>query len=823
MSARDIIFSTMSGPSETGWLSLLNKTSTNIVGKSIAVDSLGNIYVALYNPSVLIKYNKDGISQWQQTLTAVNTFTACEIALDSSNNIYLVCTTSSNPSKAVLVKYDSTGTLQWQRYISGVSNTLGYSVTIDINGYIIISGQTTAGSTNGAFIAKYNSSGNLSWNKSISYSTGTTTISNIVIKAYSNTIFLVATINTDYYYIARFDANGGILWQTAKGAFSAAAKPKDLVLDSVGNLYTIGEYGTATHIILKYNNSGVLQWQKQIPTYGNYIKSITCDAQDNLYVITSATTAATYLVYKLNNAGANSSTLQVDIPSITDTAADIAVNNTYIYILGTSSISPNSKVLLAKIPKAGTSTGSYAVGTSTVNYTTASTVTLATTTAPDISFTAIVPKTGNIAFIKPTTASAYPVQSLGVDSSGNIYFGGNNNLYKYDKYGSPVWNVYTQYIKLFTSIIFDSSGNIYVSGLESATSGATTYPIAAKISSVGTVIWLRSYWFSSAQRNFASLKLSSDGSYLYLATGTGYVSSQLLKLNLDSTIVWQRNIAGMGASGLAVDTSNRIYLAGTSNPTGNASKAIIYRIVDNGASGCSVEVASEFSLGHTNNSFNNIAVAPDESVYLTGYGNAGAYGFVIKLYSNVTVAWCKKIDNASTNDIVNCVTTDSSSNVYIAGSYYAGSAKLFINKYLSNGTLSTNLSLTNNQTVNARALYAQGSHILLTMDWGSSLQCGLWKLLNSNFTTGTTYNDGASTYTIGTVTGEEAATATGSAATAPTITTLNYIAQDTLTATASTSATIFGAGTWLEGLPLESSAGSLTTTTDTVAITSTTI
>lgn len=182
------------------------ETVCNNVNYSIALDSLGNVYItsqfsnsALINnftsgggggPITLtayrtlttggnnvyiVKYNSSGIAQWATCIAAASSFVEVNrcIATDSSNNVYftgffgstatiknfvsdtggtitlesygtLITTGSDN---AFVVKYNSSGTAQWATTIESTGEDFGTSVVVDASGNVYVTGSFSGTAT----------------------------------------------------------------------------------------------------------------------------------------------------------------------------------------------------------------------------------------------------------------------------------------------------------------------------------------------------------------------------------------------------------------------------------------------------------------------------------------------------------------------------------------------------------------------------------------------------------------------------------------------------------------------------------------------------
>ena len=142
------------------WHRKLDGTSWEYSG-GVAVDSSGNSYVLYHSGSsgsndtsngnmVTAKYNSSGTVVWQRTigdgLYQEFGFHSNSIAIDSSNNIYILVATNSPEAAGdrdfLVAKYNDSGVIQWQRLLGGGDRENSYGISVDNSGYIYITGDT---------------------------------------------------------------------------------------------------------------------------------------------------------------------------------------------------------------------------------------------------------------------------------------------------------------------------------------------------------------------------------------------------------------------------------------------------------------------------------------------------------------------------------------------------------------------------------------------------------------------------------------------------------------------------------------------------------
>ncbi len=153
-------------------------TSINEIPYGFAVDAGGNVYVTGMTQGsgsgidyMTIKYNTNGVVQWQSRYTAPgNTQDIPEgLTIDGSGNVYVTGRTRVNSSYNDFgtVKYNSSGAQQWVAIYDNIPvsrDDYGYDIAVDAAGNVYVTGNSQAdGSDRDALTIKYNSSGTQQW------------------------------------------------------------------------------------------------------------------------------------------------------------------------------------------------------------------------------------------------------------------------------------------------------------------------------------------------------------------------------------------------------------------------------------------------------------------------------------------------------------------------------------------------------------------------------------------------------------------------------------------------------------------------------------
>jgi len=276
------------------------------------------------------------------------------------------------------------------------------------------------------------------------------------------------------------------------------------------------------------------------------------------------------------------------------------------------------------------------------------------------------------------------LRSITVDSSDNVYVSGRTKsvdpgnvdflLAKYNSSGTIQWQRILQGGSAddANSVKVDSSGNVYIGGQTQSTGAGQIDFLLAKYNSSGTIQWQKVLGSSREELLYGIAFDTSDNVYVVGSgnSGPGALESVLAKYNSSGTIQWQRKLGGSGtgsATGydIVIDGSNNIYIVGDERYSGTP-KMLLAKYNSSGT------IQWQRSLGATDNDAGRgIALDSLGNVYLCGYSvnvGAGNNDFVIAKYnSSGTIQWQRTL-GATSSDTGFSIAVDLLDNLFAFGS-----------------------------------------------------------------------------------------------------------------------------------------------------------
>lgn len=280
---------------------------------SIAVDESGNVYVTGYSygnaPSsdyLTIKYNNAGEMQWEARYDAAgHSDQASSLAIDESGNVYVTGYSFSSilgHADYATIKYNSAGVQQWVARYNGPAD-LGdqaRQLTLDGEGNIYVTGFSATPDTLYDYATvKYDSTGNQQWAARYNGPDNLTDLATSIDVDNSGNVYVTGSSATEPNPVSNYDcatvkySTSGVQQWVAR--YNGPSGGSDVALsikaDDFGNSYITGRstgIGTGEDCVtLKYNSSGLQQWEERYNGPGNAGDEGTAMAIDgfgNIYV-----------------------------------------------------------------------------------------------------------------------------------------------------------------------------------------------------------------------------------------------------------------------------------------------------------------------------------------------------------------------------------------------------------------------------------------------------------------------------------------------------------------------------------------------------------
>ncbi|MCX6160777.1 MAG: T9SS type A sorting domain-containing protein [Ignavibacteriae bacterium] len=504
----------------------------------IAMDEQGSVYVAgelssiilagkiiTTNGYAVVKYTNGGQQSWVYKFEKYSPSNPiCHLKVLNSGSIYLAYTKlfmNDITTRSQCVKINSNGDSVWVKTIQGQYRFYGLnSFHIDKSGNLLFGSAANAVNGLDAALVKWNPSGTLTWERYLNSQNFSTDNALSIGKDSQNNIYVTGT-NTMNYIFIKYNSSFTQQWAvTYSDGYTRVESSAFSTVDSSGNIYLAGVTNDSIDrkfiLLLKYNTSGSLEWERKYLNNPAMPWGICLDKTGN--IIIAGTNWDNYNHSALN--------LLKYSPSGTllMTTSFNATNNSQIWIYSVDTDNDNN-ILVAG--------GSY--GAMTWKFTT----------------------NGNLIWENYWVSNyVHSIHKLKYDRKNNVYvcgFTGTSSGYdyltiKYDSAGNQKWAKTFNGIRsgedFAEDLVSDTLGNTYITGY--AVNQPATFErsiVTIKYDSTGNVLWLRDFVFP--QNGYLQPVMLTRDKYnnIYILNGYNYhqplnAGYLLLKYNSNGDNIW---------------------------------------------------------------------------------------------------------------------------------------------------------------------------------------------------------------------------------------------------------------------------------------------
>lgn len=364
------------------WMSVVaDSGGTYPANWNAGIDSSDNIYTTGY-AGKLVKYNSTGVIQWEKQITGSPQPNIYALYVDSSGNSYLYST--QNTTTVEFTKVDTTGAIVLQKKVTFTSGATvdiyGTYISTDSSGNIFLGGSLTVGTDQQAFLLKMDSTG--ANTLKITASSSSTSIDKFIASSAdsSGNIFVGVSTNLSSgtsdtaSCIIKYNSSGVSQWQKGLNRAAIADHITGIKTDSSGNVYIggVSTYTSQTGITLtKYNTSGTILWRKILYGTSGQVTNggqgnMVLDSSGNIYI--SSGGSATGFIAKYNSSGIIQWQRSITGLSNYQIFVSLDTTETILYLTLPFSGASTYYSLLAKLPTDGSMTGTYSISGTSISY-----------------------------------------------------------------------------------------------------------------------------------------------------------------------------------------------------------------------------------------------------------------------------------------------------------------------------------------------------------------------------------------------------------------------------------------------------------------------
>ena len=278
-------------------------------------------------------------------------------------------------------------------------------------------------------------------------------------------------------------------------------------------------------------------------------------------------------------------------------------------------------------------------------------------------------------------AAPYTGNDVAVDTNGNVYVTGFSTTeyatVKLDSTGSNLWvRMYSNgdaagvWPTVSQKVTVDNAGQVYVAGWEAwgaafpCNAGQTNQcryfrPSVLMYDATGSCVWTNSFYFGSGSLNWGQTVaiIPDNQSNVYVTANTLGGIGGTARISIGGQVEWGQTAGpNAGVSGMAIDTNGNAYLTG--------GPYVTFKLISTNG-----EVA--WYVNSSSGTANAIALDNSANIYVTGFTNAGVSSSdweTVKCDKNGNQQWVIRYNGpANGNDGANAITVAPDGSIYVTG------------------------------------------------------------------------------------------------------------------------------------------------------------